>query len=294
MTYTLKRECEILVVYKGVGYLFDALPSFDFSQTFSKTSNPRRTLHNNSAKPVTISGAKNTANFSMEVLITDSYIESVFFEIAGWNKLGNNVYEYPDSVPIIEPCTIYILNPNKNVAVRTAFIESIDLPMAKASPKSLSVSFTASSIDEGVKVEGVGMTHRQATPLPPSPIQISINSTLANHVTSASFNTKNSVSWRQDRGIHDVGKVYTPSRAVVSDMSMTGTINLYATKSLVIPSNKPIIVDLHTHHSGVTIKMDSVHLLKRLEPDDVFVEALDITLMEMSKNVIVDFGGITI
>lgn len=294
MSYTLIRECAVVLIYKGTGYRFDALSDFEFSQTFSRNSSLRKTLHSKVAKPNTLANAKNAASFSMSVLATDTYIEGVFFEIAGWKPLGRNVYEYPDILNISpESCEIYIVGKNETFKVSNAYIENVDVAMGLTNPLKFEVSFTASEIIPVTTLPLSSGLLTQGDPLVPGPIQFMLNNTLVNHIVNAGISAQQVISWRNERGLHTIGSIYVPKRGVLTEASLTASITTHLNKKIKTP-DKPFLANVRLQQSGLLYDLRSVQLAKRITPEDVFQEAFDLALTEASNKIVVEYGGLIV
>jgi hypothetical protein len=294
MSYTLIRECAIILIYKGIGYRLDALSDFEFSQTFSRNSSLRKTLHSKIARPNTLANAKNAASFSMSVLATDTYVEGVFFEIAGWKPLGKNVYEYPETLTRSpESCDIFIVGKNQLFKVSNAYIENVDVAMGVSSPLRFEVSFTASDISPVTTVPLTSGLQVQGDPLLPSPVQFMLNNTLINHIVNAGISSQQVVTWRNERGLHDIGSIYAPRSGILTEASLTASITTHLNKKIKTP-DVPFLANVRLQQSGLLYDLRSVQLAKRVTPEDVFQESFDLALTESSNKLVVEYGGLLV
>lgn len=292
MSYTLIRECTIVLYYKGKGYRFDSLSNFSFSQTFSRTNTPRQTLHSKTAKPLTIANSRSPASFSATVLATNTYSERVFFELVGMEPQSVTDFVYPDSIDIQpEECEIYVVNDSVIFRLDKAHIQNVDILFALDSPLALNVAFTAASLDRVRTLPlGSGLIE-QGDPLKPSSIQLYMNNRLVSNVVNAGTTIQQTVNWRNDQSLHDIGKIYDNRVATLSNMSFTATITTYLTKNIQTP-DEPFLTNVRIAQSGVLYDMRNVLAIKRFTPEDIFQESFDIALTEDTERVVVEYGGL--
>lgn len=291
MTYTLQKECTIVLIHRGIGYHFDALTQFDFNQTYNRSVGSRKTLHSKKANPYTFANSKNSATFSFGVLGTNSFIEGVLLELAGLTKLKNSVYEYRDILPISpEFCDIFIVTKSGTLKVELAALQSLEVSLALSEPVTFEVSFSASNI---YKVPGIDLSSgllEQGDPLKPTPIQYKIKNVLNNSVINAGISFQQTVDWRNDRSIHDIGKLYTPRVATLTDRSLGMNVNTYLNTKYPTPESS-YHTNLEIYKSGLCLSMRNALVTHRIAPADVFTEAQDIAVTDNTKQIIVEYGG---
>lgn len=290
MAYTLIRECKLVLVYNGVGYHLDALSDFQFSQTFSRKSSLRKTLHSKVARPLSISNSKNPASFSMRVLATDSYVEGVFLEIVGMQFDGNKSFSYPYMLNVLaNNCEMFIISENEIYKIENSMINNVDTSLALNSALGFDISITASDI---LKVTDAPSTTKvQGSPVTPSPIFFYINDELINNVINASISIQQVINWRADKGLHDIGSIYTPRVGMLTEMSLTASVTTHLNSKITIQDD-PFVANVKIQQSSIIYDLQNVLINKRLTPEDVFQESFDIALTEESDNVVVEYGGL--
>lgn len=291
MSYTLQKECTIVIIYKGTGYHFDALTQFDFSQRFTRTSGSRKTLHSKKAKPFIFANAKDATSFSLSVLGTNSFSEGVFFELAGLKKLDNHVYSFEDEMGIYpEMCDIFVVTEKGTYKINAAALESLEVALALSDPITFDASFTASNF---TKVAGIDLASglvEQGEPLRPTPIQYKINNLLNNSIINAGMSFQQDIGWRSDRGLHDIGKIYTPKTAVLTNKTLGLNVNTYLNTKHPTPEES-YYSNLEIYKSGLSLSMRDALITHRVAPADVFTEAQDIAITDNTNNIIVEYGG---
>ncbi len=291
MSYTLIRECEIVLFYNGIGYHFDALSNFQFSQTFSRNTVSRKTLHSRNPNPHVVMGARPAGSFSMTVLATDTYSEGVFFELAGMVSDGRS-FTYPTSLEkLAKKCEIYIINKNNTFRVSNAHIQNVDVGFSISSPLSFDVTFTGGSIDRVQDLAlGSGLI-TQGEPLRPGPVQLYMQNRLYNNVISVATSLQQEISWREDRGMHDIGKLYVPKVAALTNMSLSTTVTTHLTSNISTP-DEPFLGNVKINRSTLSYDLRNVLISKRFTTEDAFQEAFDIIPTSETQRVVVEYGGL--
>lgn len=291
MSYTLLRECSIVLFYKDKGYRFDALSDVGFSQTYSRKTGTRKTLHSKAAKPNTIVSSKNVANFNMSVVGTDTFMEAVFFDLLGMEYLGHYKYRYQSYNNISpETCEIYIINNNEIFRASPAVIESIDIPLAIQSSGTMTVAFSAGNIERVTDLPLASGLNTQGAVLKPTPVQFKYNNLVNSSIINAGVSLKQEVRWREDKSLHDIGSIYSHKHPILVDTSISATVTTHLRANNRTDS-KPEIRDVELYQACTYIHFKDALVTKRIEPEDIFLEAYDVALTE-NTDVIVEYGGL--
>ena len=294
MSYTLIRDCVVVVFYKGKGYRFDALSNFQFSQTFSRSSTPRKTLHSKVGKPLTLSNTRNPGSFNMRILATNSYIEEVFFEIAGWDRLGPYRFRYPTSLNVSpEFCDIFVMHEENVFKLTSCAIQSMDMSLSIDSSLGFNIAFTFSTLERVRDTPLSSGILTQGTAVKPTPLQYYMGNRLYNNVLNVGLSLQQQIQWRNDRSLHDIGSIYSSSRATIAEASFTTSVTTHLTKKI-NTKDEPVLSDIRIQKSGLGFSLDNVLVIKRITPEDIFQESFDVALTETTKDVIVDYGGLLI
>lgn len=291
MSYTLQRESKVVLIYKGIGYLFDALTQLDFSQTFNRSTGSRKTLHTKKAKPYTFANSKNAASFSFSVLGTQSFAEGVLFELAGLTKLENSVYAFDDMLTVSpESCDIFIVTPTGTLKVSNAQLQSLEVPLSLNEPLTFDATFTASSINRAPSIDLAAGLVEQGDPLKPTPIQYKLNNVVNNSVINAGISLQQTIDWRVDRGLHSIGELHTPKSSVLTDRTLGINVNTYLNSKYPTPE-EAYYANLELYKSGICFSMRDALVTHRVAPADVFTEAQDIAVNDKTNRIIVEYGG---
>lgn len=243
--------------------------------------------------PLSYAKAANPANLSMTVLATDSFIEGVFFEMIGMTKKGDQRFQYPRSIDILaKSCDIYIKTKTNIYIIKKACLQNVDTAFGLTTPLRFELSFTASKLDTVKYIPDVP-TLRQGNPLVPTPVYLTMADTEMHNIVNAGTSLQQSVSWRQDRGLHDSG-LYTPQTPVISEMSLTGSITTHLNNKYNIEEDEYFETNIRLAKSGFAFDIRKALVFRRITPEDVFQEIYDFSLTENSENTIVEYGGLVI
>lgn len=291
MSHTLLKESSVFISYKGKGYRFDALSSVSFSQTYNRSSNTRKTLHSKNAKTNTIVSSKSSASVNLGIVCTDTYIESIFFDLMGMNYIGHYKYQYQTSNNVLPNlCEIYIVTQYDVFKLAPAAIESIDLPLSIQSAGNMNVSFTCATMERVQEMPSTSGILVQGDPLIPTPVQFKYKNSVNNAITNAGINFRQEVTWREDRGLHDIGQIYYAKHPILTNTSITAnvTTNLQNNHRY---SSDPEVSSVELYQSSIYVLLQDVLITKRIDTGDVFTESYDIGLTEQA-DVFVEYGGL--
>lgn len=299
-SYSLLRDSKVVIFYDGVWYVYDAISSLSFSQTYNRRTNFRKTLHKKVSTPIGLIGSKNTANLSMDIVCTTSGIESVFLELLGmepgYNEQGDTVYGYPESLGVApKTCDIFVTNKGASVYFNTCAIEGLDVRFDKTTPLTFSVTFTAANMQDSVALPTLGDYEEQGTVLAPTPLDFAINGSKLNSIISAGLTFQQTIGWRNDRGLHDVGQFYYHTLPILEEFSMGVTTSTYHRHSGLVPQteSEPSYADVFLGKSGFSVDLRNVMLSKRFTASDVYTDNHDITITELTNYAAVGYQGIT-
>lgn len=292
MSYTLIRDCVVLLYYKDRGYRFDALSDFQFSQTFSRNTIQRKTLFSKVAKPVTLANTRNPGSFSMTVLATNTFNEGVFFELAGMTTPGTGRYTFPDKLAVSpEFCELFVLHENNIFRMSRAALQSIDVSLTLNSSLGFSVAFTGGELERVRSLPLASGVLEQGAPIKPSPIQFYMQNRLFSNIINAGLNIQQQINWRNDRSLHDIGRIYSNTKAVLTEANLTTAITTHL-NNRVKTSDEPFISDIAIQKSNFRLSMENCLVIKRFTPEDIFQESFDIALTEQTDKIFVDYGGL--
>jgi len=288
MAVQLLRNARVVLIHEGIGYSMNALSSFSTDTSYSEISGKRKTLFSRTAKKYSIVNRQNTTSFSMDVLLTDSSLEKVFFELAGLEDRGNGLY-LPTSIHLTPKLfSIYIINTDNTIELTPCYLESIDIALTKESVLSASISISAAR-REIVKSVPVVREYMQGNPRPVTPILLSIGGITYNNVTSIGISVQQECSWRDDKSYFaPSGSIYSPTKAYTSDLIISYTVimNLDTNNQKILPDFDNVVIS----KGGFSTTIDNARIIPRITPSQVYTNSLDISPVEDSGNVYFTFG----
>lgn len=291
MSYTLQKECTVVLVYKGRGYHFDALSQFDFNQTFNKVSGSRKTLHSKKANPYMYANSKSAASFSFSVLATDTFSEGVLFELMGLQCLDSHVYAYPEELSINpETCSIYIITKGGSHKLSIAALESLEVAFSIGEALTFNASFTASNLEQVMGYEMSSGLIKQGNPLLPTPIQLQLDNLPNKSIINSGISMQQTIDWRDDRSLHTTEEVYVFKEPILTERSVGLNVSTYLRSDYKI-KNVPCHFDVEVYKSGLSFFIQNAMVTKRIAPADVFTESYDISVTDQTKKLTVEYGG---
>lgn len=295
MFYSLMRESKIVIEYDGRGYHFDALSNYDASTSFQEFKTLRRTIHNRTNYADSIINAQDPSSISLAINFSTTLIESNFFDWMGFTREGNSLF-LPRNTPNIEPImfNMYIINHNNScIYFENCYVSTVDFSLDKGIPI-LNVGIESGKFSE-VSTFRDGYTITQGEVLPYSPPAVYTNSVSLPALISASMSFQQQCSWREDRSIFDINKVYTNKRAYVNEMNASATLAFYYVKRLV--GDKFLNLDPETRtpliikNKYVSVTFPLARISKRLKFSDLYQVEYDVIPTADSDPVEINFFG---
>ena len=289
------RESKIVVEYDGRGYHFDALSNYDASTSFQEFKTLRRTIHNRTNYADSIINAQDPSSISLAINFSTTLIESNFFDWMGFTREGNSLL-LPRNTPNIEPImfNMYIINHNNScIYFENCYVSAVDFSLDKSIPI-LNVGIESGKFSE-VSTFRDGYTITQGEVLPYSAPAVYANSSPLPALISASMSFQQQCSWREDRSVFDINKVYTNKRAYINEMNASATLAFYYVKRLV--GDKFLSLDPETRtpltikNKYVSITFPLARISKRLNFSDLYQIEYDVIPTADSDPVEINFFG---
>ena len=291
--YTFKRATEVAIVHNGNVYYFDALSDYSLSQTVSKSTSSRKTLHRKSPVPITSQGILSPGNATLRVNSTTFFSEGVLFDLLGMDNSGAE-HSFPRDLST-EPLMfeIYITSQHKLIKLENCVIVGLDVSLRKGSGIVFNVSIDFGRlVDEEHSLEYLAaepsVLHDSTAPLKVL-LELPYNTIDLLGVSSTNFSLQQEVTWRADRGIHSIGTLHVPTRALVTGLSLNCVITTYL-------RNDTEEIDTVTKDANVTIdygylkiKIQNCTLSRRVSVEDLLTAQYDIALQDNSS-VVVEYG----
>lgn len=273
MSRQLLRNSKVVVVYKGVSHELRALSSISADTTFNEVSGKRKTLFNNTPKKYSIVNRQNSTSISLNTYFTQQGNESIFFELIGLSKSGKR-YSLPDSInKTPETFEVFIINTETSMHFSPCFLENIDIALSKESI--LSMSLTISAAKREIASEVVSSELVQKTQNIPTPVNLRIGESSYNSVTSVGISIQQEAEWRDDKTLFTYDKIYTPSQASLSDLTLSVTANTNLDTNNIIKT--PEFSDVLIQKSGLSLCMNNARVIPRISPEAVYTQSFDIS-----------------
>lgn len=283
--YQIKRNSIISIEYGADTYVLDALGSFTYSQTYSRSVKTRRTLHAKTPRPLTQISGVSAGSCSLDVMCTDNGVEGILYELLGLDFLMG-AWELPQVLPT-QPkyFNMYIQNNNEVIMLEKCALTMLDTMLNKLSVQQFSVALGFSKLQkvdsapEPTKFQG-------AIPEGSNSLYIDLDAPMTNFtemkgVTSATISLQQAITWRADRSLHGLGGLYTPTVAIVSDMPFSMIISTYDRLDQVLPDISES-TNIRIKCGVFNLTISDVFMTKRLEVADVLSLQYDISLTETS------------
>ncbi|EBS3195859.1 phage tail protein, partial [Salmonella enterica subsp. enterica serovar Virchow] len=166
------------------------------------------------------------------------------------------------------------------------------------------------SLDKNIPILNVGIesgkfsevsTYREAASIIQgeamsySPVIVSTNGSILPGLISASLSFQQQCSWREDKSVFDINKIYNNKRAYVNEMNASATISLYYLKrfagDMVYNIEPETDVPLNIRNNSISIDFPLARITKRLDFSDVYKVEWDIIPTASSDPVRIDFFG---
>ena len=289
------RESKVIVEYDGRAYHFDALSNYDVSTSYEEYKTLRRTLHRRTNYADSIINVQSPSSISLAINFSNTLTEANFFEWLGFAREGNS-FLLPLFSQNIEPImfNVYIVNTNNScVYFEHCYVSAVDFSLDNSVPI-LNVGIESGKFSE-VSTYPLGSSITQGEVMKLSPPQVSTNSIVLPALLSASMSFQQQCSWREDKSVFDINKIYNNKRAYVNEMNASATLSFYYIKRFagdmiynIEPEiNKPLTI----RNEHISIDFPSARITKRLQFSDIYRVEWDVIPTADSDPVRIDFFG---
>ncbi|EJT0117227.1 hypothetical protein NVX19_003478 [Salmonella enterica] len=295
MFYSLMRESKVIVEFDGRAYHFDALSNYDARTSYEEFKTLRRTLHRRTNYADSIINVQSPSSISLALNFSNTLTEANFFAWMGFEREGNT-FLLPRHSENIEPVmfNMYIVNHNNNcVYFENCYVSNADFSLDKNIPI-LNVGIESGKFSEvSTFTEAASIVQGEVMSF--SPVAVSTNGTVLPALISASMSFQQQCSWRDDRSVFDINKIYNNRRAYVNEMNASATIAFYYLKrfagDMVYNIEPETDVPLTIRNEHISIDFPLARITKRLEFSDVYRVEWDVIPTANSDPVRIDFFG---
>ena len=289
------RESKVIVEYDGRAFHFDALSNYDIQTSYEEFKTLRRTVHRRTNYADSIINAQTPSSISLAINFSNTLTEANFFEWLGFDRKGNT-FLLPLYSSNIEPImfNIYIVNKDNNcVYFENCYVSTVDFSLDKNIPI-LNVGIESGKFSEVSTYREVASII-QGEVMSYSPVIASTNGSILPGLISASLSFQQQCSWREDKSVFDINKIYNNKRAYVNEMNASVPISLYYLKrfagDMVYNIEPETDVPLNIRNNNISIDFPSARITKRLDFSDVYRVEWDIIPTASSDPVRIDFFG---
>lgn len=295
MRYSLLRESRVVIHYEGRAYEFDALSNVSAGIDYQEYKTTRKTLHKRRNYPLSKVVSKNPSDISLAVNLTDNQLEINFFRWLGLKEYGTHIMYLPD-VSELTPVVfdMYIITKGSILRCKHCFVSAVDFTLEKAVPL-LNIAIEGADVVEAYDYPDTGSL-MQGNILTYSPLRVNINNNEMPALIGAGISFQQQCNWREQRTIHDIGKIYTHKTAIVSEMNASATINFnFANRfnrSTIIEDVPLYNIPVSLFNRHMSINFPNSKITKRLSVADVYSISFDVIPLEESEEpVTIQFFG---
>lgn len=291
--YNFLRDSKVFIVRNGLRYELDIYPDLNFSQTFSETSVPVKTLHSQyNMFADAVINRKHPANFSFTVPLLYENDLSVLIELL-------TDYDMSETEATLKTADLYVVSNNQLYKLEKCVLENGVFQLPREGIVTLSLSGTATQLSNYVgSLPGIPQMRSPArTYMQTTALDVRLNSVPMPSVSSISIELSNDVSWVDYETIHKSQKVsvasesMTPEVFVVSGRTLSGNIQQYVTEDTTqftntweIGSSLQVKVGTLAAQWGLEFDIPSIVFTNRLAVQELFSQSYDFRMNTSPNN----------
>ena len=227
-TYSFKKQAEVYIVYSGARYKLDVTEELSFSQTFTDSTYPQKTLHEQHKMHDASSIKKaNPANFGFTIpALTENDLAVVF----------NLLIDYKSGESTLNTFDLYIKFPNDVYKLEKCVITNGTFIIEKLENLKLGITGQASKLTRGATLPTSGIVTRSATSTHQRIEHLSVsvdNTPFTAGVYNLSVELQNDIEWTPYLTVNDALSVANaatsmyPSNFVLKKRILSGSIGQY-------------------------------------------------------------------
>lgn len=280
MAYTFQQGSTLLLT-DGVRGRELLISSLSVSQTFLEESRSVRTLHSPKVIEHTFSNSKSNVSLDFSCQLTSG--DGILFEWLGFTKSLNtyNITTTPELVAM----DVFVITNSSVYKISNTYITNLSLQMNKTGALSVQVNATGSNWTE----QALPFTHAYTKQSSADFIHGFLNLAGSTNLGGLTLEITRGVSWIQNNTVHNslTNNIYTPDKALIDDMSISGTATFYKVdNSLDLSLDK--VVDF-TYGGVLRVYLDNCKELERWETNDIYRKQKDFKLLPSSTNAYIQF-----
>ncbi len=286
--YNFKKELKLYIVYAGLKYPLDIYPDITFSQTFSETAVPVKTLHSQTDmfENAVITKA-NPANFSFTTpILLDGDINIVLQLLAD--------YDTTSTEATLKTADLYVEMNTGVYKLEKAVFEQGTFQIQRNQFITVSVTGTAKKLQEHVGAIPGTLTPRLSGTggyAAPTSLEIKIGSNIQTNISSVSLELANNVQWvdyttlQNSLGISSASQSMTPEAFVVGSRTFSGNVQQYVTDETdgnvsTWEIGQPLYIRTGNLNSAwlLDVELPSIVYTKRPDLQDLLMQSYDFRL----------------
>lgn len=280
MSYTFQQGSTLLLTdgIKGRELL---LSSFSVSQTYLEETRSVKTLHSPNAIADTFTNSKSAVSFDFSCNLTKT--DTILWDWLGLVTVGDK--HYITSNPQLRSLDAYILASNAVYKISNAFLTNLSLQMSKAGVLSAQLSAVATEWSQVSFPKIHAFTKQSSLDFVHGFLEIA-GSSLFGGVT---LEITREVTWVSNHSVHKAmsSEIYLPSKAVLTDLAVSGTITYYKTDDVLQYTSNGLIEIIYDQQ--LKIYLDKCSMLERWSTGDIYKKQKDFKLLPSTTNAYIQF-----
>ncbi len=287
MAIQLLRDCRVAISRGGTFYPLDAIGDITISSSISQVSIPRKTLFNNTSRPLMVTGKVNPTAISLTLNISqNSKVAGILLELLGL-VAGNGGYEYlrgnSRSPELFE---LVVFNKDTTLSATPCFFESIDISLTKDNNLTFDCAISAANIQ--VDVDRKPIHNIDYTAVAHTHISLNIGGVVHNRVRSASISIQQVCSWVDDKNLFSSTSTYKHSLAVLTDRLVSANATVNYDGELI---NKAEVQHLELGQSGLKLTIENARITSNFDLDSIYTVRYDCYVTEESGLVLLTLAN---
>lgn len=229
--YNFKKELKLYIVRAGLRYVLDIYPDISFSQTFSETAVPVKTLHSqrDMFENAVITKA-NPANFSFTTpILLEQDLDIVLQMLLDWDDTSTEAS--------LKTADLYVEMNSEVYKLEKAVFDSGVFQIVKDKIITINCSGTAKKLSKYIGViPGTLQSRSDTTSYSiPTSLEIMISGVVQTRIASVSLEVKNNVQWvdyttlQNSSVINSASDTMYPEVFVVQSRTVSGSVQQYVT-----------------------------------------------------------------
>lgn len=296
MKRQLLRNSKVVIEFDKRAYILSALSQISGGTSLAEVSQKRKTLFSNTPKQHSTTARINPSTISLQVNVTDTRIEQLFFELAGLVVDDENCrLVLPASIKTTTKLfSMYVVNEDGSVIKSdNNFVEAIDLSMSKASILTLNISISSAGLEALKFTPAFAEGMEQGQINKPTYVDFRLAGTTVPHITSASISLQQEAEWIDTKNLFntfgDTGEIYTHKVAATSDIILSATVQTNYIDEL---SEIGVVCnqDVFLKESGLSFTIENARVVSNLDIQSIYKNRLDISISEESGDAYFYFG----